>query len=88
VQAGTSGAYFASFTELAHLPDLWSAMIKATLFGFLAAAISCWYGYSVVGGPKSVGDAVNRAVVLTFIILFFTNFIGTALYFNLVPPKF
>jgi hypothetical protein len=26
--------------------------------------------------------------VLTFIILFFTNFIGTALYFNLVPPKF
>jgi phospholipid/cholesterol/gamma-HCH transport system permease protein len=88
VQAGTSGAYFASFTELAHLPDLWSAMIKATLFGFLAASISCWYGYSVVGGPKSVGDAVNRAVVLTFIILFFTNFIGTALYFNLVPPKF
>ena len=30
VQGGTSGAYFASFTELAHLPDLWSAMIKAT----------------------------------------------------------
>jgi phospholipid/cholesterol/gamma-HCH transport system permease protein len=87
VQGGTSGAYFASFTELAHLPDLWSAMIKATLFGYLAASISCWYGYSAHGGPKAVGDAVNRAVVLTFIILFFVNFVLTALYFQLVPPK-
>jgi phospholipid/cholesterol/gamma-HCH transport system permease protein len=87
VQGGTTGAYFASFTELAHLPDFWSALIKATLFGFLAAAIACWYGYNARGGPKAVGDAVNRAVVLTFIILFFVNFILTALYFNLVPPK-
>ena len=88
VQGGTSGAYFASLTELAHLPDFWSAQIKAVFFGYLAAAIACHYGYNAFGGPKAVGDAVNRAVVLTFIILFFVNFIMTALYFNLVPPKF
>ncbi|HSK24132.1 MAG TPA: ABC transporter permease [Egicoccus sp.] len=87
VQGGTSGAYFSSFTELAHLPDLWSAMIKATLFGYIAAAISCWYGYSAHGGPKAVGDAVNKAVVLTFIVLFFVNFVLTALYFQMIPPK-
>ena len=87
VQGGTSGAYFASFTDLAHLPDLWSAMIKAVIFGYLAAAIACWYGYNAFGGPKAVGDAVNRAVVLTFVVLFFVNFILTAMYFNIVPPK-
>lgn len=86
-QNGTTGAYFASFTELAQLWDFGQALIKAAIFGFLAAAISCHYGYNVRGGPKSVGDAVNRAVVLTFIILFFVNFIITALYFNLVPAK-
>ena len=86
-QGGTTGAYFASFTELAHLPDLWSAMIKAAVFGYIAAAIACHYGYNARGGPKSVGDAVNRSVVLTFVILFFTNFTLSALYFNLVPPK-
>jgi phospholipid/cholesterol/gamma-HCH transport system permease protein len=87
VQNGTSGAYFASFTELAQLADFWSALVKAAIFGFLAAAIACHYGYNVKGGPKSVGEAVNRAVVLTFIILFFVNFTLTALYFNIVPPK-
>jgi len=87
VQNGTSGAYFASFTELAQLADFWSALVKAAIFGFLAAAIACHYGYNVRGGPKSVGEAVNRAVVLTFIILFFVNFTLTALYFNIVPPK-
>jgi phospholipid/cholesterol/gamma-HCH transport system permease protein len=87
VQGGTSGAYFASFTELAHLPDFWSALVKAAIFGYLAAAIACHYGYNARGGPKAVGDAVNQAVVLTFIILFFVNFILTALYFNMIPPK-
>jgi phospholipid/cholesterol/gamma-HCH transport system permease protein len=87
VQGGTSGAYFASFTELAQLADFWSALVKAALFGYIAAAIACHYGYHARGGPKAVGDAVNRAVVLTFIILFFVNFILTALYFNFVPPK-
>ncbi len=87
IQNGTSGAYFASFTELAQLPDFYSAVLKAAIFGFLAAAISCHYGYNARGGPKGVGDAVNRAVVMTFIVLFFVNFILTALYFNIVPPK-
>ena len=87
VQGGTSGAYFASFTELGYLPDFYSSLVKAAIFGYLAAAISCHYGYNVVGGPKAVGEAVNKAVVLTFIVLFFVNLMMTALYFNLVPPK-
>jgi phospholipid/cholesterol/gamma-HCH transport system permease protein len=87
LQGGTSGAYFASFTELAQLADFWSALVKAAIFGFLAAAIACHYGYNAFGGPKAVGEAVNKAVVLTFIILFFVNFTLTALYFNAVPPK-
>lgn len=87
VQGGTSGAYFASFTELGYLPDFYSSLIKAAIFGYLAAAISCHYGYNVRGGPKAVGDAVNKAVVLTFIVLFFVNLMITALYFNLVPAK-
>ena len=87
LQGGTSGAYFASFTELAQQADFIQALVKAALFGYLAAAIACHYGYNAFGGPKAVGDAVNRAVVLTFIVLFFVNFTLTAMYFNLVPPK-
>lgn len=87
VQHGTTSSYFASFNELSQLADLWMALVKALIFGFVAGTVACYKGFYVKGGPKGVGDAVNQAVVITFIFLFFLNFILTALYFNFVPQK-
>ena len=88
VQHVTAGAYFSGFTQLVQLPDLWSALAKAWVFGFLAAMVSCYKGLYCKGGPKGVGDAVNQGVVITFILIFFVNFVMTTLYFALVPQKF
>jgi phospholipid/cholesterol/gamma-HCH transport system permease protein len=87
VQHGTPGAYLASFTALAQLPDLYAAEIKALVFGFLAAIVACYKGLNASGGPKGVGEAVNHSVVITFLLLFFTNFVMTAVYFQIVPAK-
>ncbi|WP_163508506.1 MlaE family ABC transporter permease [Fodinicola acaciae] len=87
IQGGTPGAYLASFTALAQLPDLWSAEIKAVIFGFIAAIVASYKGMNAGGGPKGVGDAVNQSVVITFMLLFFVNFIVTAIYFQVVPAK-
>ena len=88
VQGTTAGAYFSGFTALVQLPDLFSALFKAGVFGFIAAMVACYKGLYAKGGPKGVGDAVNQAVVVTFILIFFANFILTTLYFALVPQKF
>ena len=87
VQHGTSSSYFASFNELSQLPDLFMALVKAAVFGFVGGTVACYKGFYARGGPKGVGDAVNQAVVVTFLLLFFLNFILTALYFNFVPQK-
>jgi phospholipid/cholesterol/gamma-HCH transport system permease protein len=87
LQGGTPGAYLASFTALAQLPDLWMGEIKAATFGLLAALVASYKGLTAGGGPKGVGDAVNQSVVITFMLLFFTNFILTTLYFQVVPQK-
>lgn len=87
VQHGTSSAYFASFNELSQLPDLYMALAKAALFGYVGGMVACYKGFYAKGGPKGVGDAVNQAVVITFLLLFFLNFIMTALYFNFVAQK-
>jgi phospholipid/cholesterol/gamma-HCH transport system permease protein len=50
--------------------------------------VSCYKGIYAKGGPKGVGDAVNQAVVITFILIFFANFVMTSLYFALIPQKF
>jgi phospholipid/cholesterol/gamma-HCH transport system permease protein len=88
VQGTTQGAYFQGFSALAQLPDLYSSLAKALVFGFIAAMVACYKGLYAKGGPKGVGDAVNQAVVITFILIFFANFIMTSLYFALVPQKF
>ena len=87
IQHGTTSSYFASFNELSQLPDLAMALMKAAIFGFVGGTVACYKGFYAKGGPKGVGDAVNQAVVITFLLLFFLNFILTAVYFNFVPQK-
>jgi phospholipid/cholesterol/gamma-HCH transport system permease protein len=88
IQGGTSGAYLASFSLLAQVGDLVVALLKSGIFGLIAAMVAVYFGFYARGGPKGVGDAVNRAVVVTFMLVFFVNFILTALYFAIVPQKF
>lgn len=87
VQGGTPGAYLSSFTALAQIEDLYVGEIKAVIFGFLAGVIACYRGLNTAPGPKGVGDSVNQSVVITFLLLFFVNFVITTLYLQLFPGK-
>ncbi|MEU4366167.1 MlaE family ABC transporter permease [Micromonospora chersina] len=87
LQGGTPGAYLASFQALGQLPDLLVGEVKALLFGAAAALVASHQGMTAKGGPKGVGDAVNRSVVITFMLLFALNFVVTAVYFQVVPQK-
>ena len=62
-------------------------MAKALVFGLIAAVVASYKGMNAAGGPKGVGDAVNESVVITFLLLFLVNFVMSAIYFQLVPPK-
>ncbi|MEV0356735.1 ABC transporter permease [Nocardia sp. NPDC050697] len=87
LQGGTPGAYLASFSALAQLPDLWIGEIKAAIFGLLAGVIAAYKGLHPKGGPKGVGEAVNQSVVITFLVLFFVNLILTLVYLQIIPAK-
>jgi phospholipid/cholesterol/gamma-HCH transport system permease protein len=87
LQGGTPGAYLASFSALAQLPDVYAGELKALIFGIIAGVVASYKGLNAGGGPKGVGDAVNQSVVITFLLLFFVNFVVTAVYFQVVPAK-
>ncbi len=87
LQDGTPGAYLASFTALAQLPDLYVGLVKAVIFGLIAAIVASYKGINAGGGPKGVGDAVNESVVITFLLLFVVNFVISTIYLQLIPPK-
>jgi phospholipid/cholesterol/gamma-HCH transport system permease protein len=86
VQGGSAGAFLANFTVLAGLPDLYISMIKAIIFGWLAAIVGAYKGLHAGGGPSGVGRAVNESVIVAFMLLFFMNAVITAIYFQVVPP--
>ncbi len=83
----TASSFFATFGELSQLADLAMALFKAAIFGFIAAMVACYKGMTAKGGPKGVGDAVNQAVVITFMLSFFINFVMTVVYFNFIPQR-
>jgi len=87
MQGGTPGAYLASFNALAQLPDLMISEFKAVIYGFIAGVVAAYRGLNPSAGPKGVGDAVNQAVVITFLLLFLVNVVLTGIYLQLVPPK-
>jgi phospholipid/cholesterol/gamma-HCH transport system permease protein len=87
LQQGTPGAYLASFTALAQLPDLWEGLLKAVMFGLIAGIVAAYKGMNAGGGPKGVGDAVNESVVITFLLLFIVNFVLSAVFVQIIPPK-
>ena len=43
------------------------------MYGFVAGVVAAYRGLNPAGGPKGVGDAVNQAVVITFLLLFLIN---------------
>jgi len=87
LQQVTPGAYVQGFSALSKPTDLVVGFIKALLFGLAAGVVAAYRGLNPSGGPKGVGDAVNQAVVITFILLFAINVIVSAIYLNLVPPS-
>jgi len=66
------------YTEtLAEMDDVYHGLIKAAVFGFLVATISCLYGYSTKGGAKGVGESTTKAVVTSSIAILVSDYLIT-----------
>lgn len=57
--------------------DIWGGLLKAAIFGFLIAAISCHVGYTTRGGAQGVGRATTRAVVLSAVTVLIADYFLT-----------
>ena len=81
----SAGTYINSFISFSDPIDLWVALLKAFIFGFIATIVAAHKGLSASGGPKGVADAVNQAVVLSVILLAVVNVVITQVYSMLSP---
>ncbi|KAA9151155.1 ABC transporter permease [Amycolatopsis acidicola] len=84
---GTPGSFLGTLTQFASVSDFVSAELKAAIFGLLAALVAGYKGLTVKAGPQGVGNAVNEAVVLAFIVVFLANAVISQLFGLIVPAK-
>jgi phospholipid/cholesterol/gamma-HCH transport system permease protein len=59
--------------------DVFYALTKTVVFGFVIVSISSYYGYYVKGGSVEVGKSSTEAVVTSSICVLIVNFIITQL---------
>lgn len=55
------------------------ALIKAYTFAFIIASIPSYFGYYVKGGALEIGRASTKAVVITCILILFSDYLLAAL---------
>ena len=87
VQGVSPGAYFGTATSLLQPADLFTALLKAFLFGLIAGLVACYKGMNCSRSPVGVGLAVKQGLVITFLLVFFVNYVITTLYYVLIPQK-
>ena len=63
-----------AFSKISFL-DIYSAVIKAVVFGFTIGIIGCYTGYNATKGTVGVGKAANSTVVLSMFLIFIEEMI-------------
>jgi phospholipid/cholesterol/gamma-HCH transport system permease protein len=58
---------------------LWTAYIKSFFFAFIIASVSGYFGYTVNGGSIEVGKAGTNSVVVSSVLILFSDLLLTNL---------
>ena len=72
------GTFMARAKQYAFPEVFFMGEIKAMVFGFLIAAISCRQGYYASGGARGVGIATTRAVMQSAVAILVGSYVLTS----------
>jgi phospholipid/cholesterol/gamma-HCH transport system permease protein len=73
------GGFFATLFSNATVTDLWSSVLMCTMFGAIVAVVCSYKGMTASGGAAGVGRAVNQAVVISLVSVFFFQFVVSSI---------
>ena len=69
--------YWPGLKSLVDFGTVWDGLVKAEIFGLLIVLISCNEGLRTSGGPREIGRAVTRLVVVSMVAVLFLNYFIT-----------
>ncbi len=69
--------YFETLRRFTKFEDVANGLIKAEVFGFVVVLICCSIGLNTRGGPREIGAAVTKAVVVSLILILVLDYFLT-----------
>jgi phospholipid/cholesterol/gamma-HCH transport system permease protein len=76
-----SSNYLQNTYDFVEFNDVFSGLVKASVFGFIITLMGCYHGYHSKGGAQGVGQATTNAVVSSSILILCFNYILTEIFF-------
>jgi phospholipid/cholesterol/gamma-HCH transport system permease protein len=77
--ASTMGINLSQYFHMAYqslrYPDVLEGLVKPLLFGFIIATVGCYFGMSTRGGTQGVGRSTTQAVVVSSVLIIFSDFL-------------
>lgn len=73
----TSEVYYNALREFVTRDALIDGLIKGEIFGLLVMIVCCTVGLRTTGGPREIGRAVTRAVVLSITLILAVDYFVT-----------
>ena len=73
--------FWEKMKDLTELHDFLGGLYKATFFGFIITAVSCYFGFYTRGGTEGVGRATTNSVVASSILVLISDYFLTAIIF-------
>lgn len=61
--------------------DLWTGLLKATVFGLTISIVACSQGLSAKRGAAGVGEATMNSVVVSFVLILIFDYIITWMFY-------
>lgn len=72
-----TGAFWAHIRDILWGWDVWTTLVKSSLFGATIALVSCRAGLRTEGGATGVGNACTEGVVVSSLLVLVLNFVFT-----------
>jgi len=73
--------FWEKMKDLTELHDFLGGLYKATFFGFIITAVSCYFGFYTRGGTEGVGRATTSSVVASSMLVLISDYFLTAIIF-------
>ncbi len=78
--------YFSSAYQALVFSDIIQGLTKPLVFGFIIATIGCYKGMRTTGGTQGVGRSTTQAVVISSVLIIFSDFLISRVMLWLFPP--